>query len=413
MNFCTYRQPSIFKNIYNKRLLSEALALLDDLADGTGSDGASAFADGEAQTLLHRDWGMQRDLQLDVVAGHAHLGACRQLCRTRHVRRAEVELGTVAVEERSVTSALFLREHIDLALEVSVGLDRTRLGQHHPALHIFLRDTAQQKPRIIARQTLVQLLLEHLDAGADRLAGLAEAHDLAVLAHLDLATLDTACDHRAAARDREDVFDRHQERLVHCALRLRNILVYRRHQLVDLGLPLGFAVERAKRRAADDRGIVARVVVLRQQLTNLELYQLDQLLVLNRIALVQEHDDEGNAYLTRQQNVLFGLGHRAVGRRNHENRAVHLCSSGDHVLDVVRVTRAVDVRVVPVRGLVLDVRGRNRDTALALLRSVVDRVERTELVVRVVLAQHLRNRRRQRRLAMIDVPDRPDVYVRL
>jgi hypothetical protein len=30
-----------------------------------------------------------------------------------------------------------------------------------------------------------------------------------------------------------------------------------------------------------------------------------------------------------------------------------------------------------------------------------------------MLRQNLRNRRRQRRLAMIDVPDRPDVYVRL
>jgi hypothetical protein len=30
-----------------------------------------------------------------------------------------------------------------------------------------------------------------------------------------------------------------------------------------------------------------------------------------------------------------------------------------------------------------------------------------------VLGQHLRDRRRQRRLAMIDVTDRPNVYVRL
>src|SRR5580698_407641 len=205
MNFCTYRQLSIFNTATTKRLLCGARSLLDDLADGSGADGASAFADSEAQTLFHRDWRMQRDLQLDVVAGHAHLGARRKLRRTRHVRRTEVELGTVAVEERSVTSALFLRQHVNLALEVGVGLDRTRLGQHHPALHIFLRDTAQKKPRVIARQTLVQLLLEHLDAGADRLAGLAEAHDLAVFTNLHLATLDTARHHGSTARDREDI----------------------------------------------------------------------------------------------------------------------------------------------------------------------------------------------------------------
>ena len=118
-----------------------------------------------------------------------------------------------------MTSAFFLRQHVDLALEVGVRRDRTGLGQHHAALHIFLRDTAQQKTGVVACQTFVQLLLEHLDAGADRLAGLAEADDLAVLANLDLAALDTARDHSSAAGDREDVFDRHQERLVDRARR--------------------------------------------------------------------------------------------------------------------------------------------------------------------------------------------------
>ena len=176
---------------------------------------------------------------------------------------------------------------------------------------------------------------------------------------------------------------------------------------------LRFAVQRAQRRAADDRSVVAGVVVLRQQLAHFHLHQLDQLFVFNRIALVQEHHDVRHANLARQQHVLLGLRHRAVGRRNHQDRAVHLRRARDHVLDVVGVARAVDVRIVTVRRLVLHVRGRNRDAALALFRRVVDRVERTELVLRVVLRQHLRDRRRQRRLAVINVPDRPNVYVRL
>ena len=40
------------------------------------------------------------------------------------------------------------------------------------------------------------------------------------------------------------------------------------------------------------------------------------------------------------------------------------------------MARAVDVGVVPVRRLVLDVRGVDRDPALALLGSLVDVVER-------------------------------------
>ncbi len=100
--------------------------------------------------------------------------------------------------------------------------------------------------------------------------------------------------------------------------------------------------------------------------------------VFDRVALVQKHHDAGHAHLAGQQHVLLGLRHRSVGRRNHQNRAVHLRRAGDHVLDVVGVTGAVHVRIVTVRRLVLHVRRRNRDAALPLFRRVVDRVERTE-----------------------------------
>jgi hypothetical protein len=74
--------------------------------------------------------------------------------------------------------------------------------------------------------------------------------------------------------------------------------------------------------------------------------------------------------------VLARLGHGAVCGAHHENRAIHLRGSRDHVLDVVRVARAVDVRVVALLGLVLDVRRVDRDAALALLGRIVDRIVR-------------------------------------
>ena len=98
---------------------------------------------------------------------------------------------------------------------------------------------------------------------------------------------------------------------------------------------------------------------------------------------------------------------------HHQNRAVHLRRAGDHVLDVIGVAGAIDVRVVTVRRLVLHVRRRDRDTTSLFFRRVVDRVEVAELVLRVVLRQRLGDRRRQRRLAVVDVSDRPDVDVRL
>src|SRR6185312_15488471 len=374
---------------------------------------ASAFTDSEAQALFHRDRRVQRDRQLDVVAGHAHFRAFRKLGRARNVSRTEVELRTVAVEERCMTAAFFLRQHVHAALEVGVRRDRSGLGQDHATLHVFLGNTTQKKPCVVARQTFVQLLLEHFNAGANRLLRIAETDDRAGLANLDLAAFDTTRDNSSTTRDREDVFDRHQERQVDCTLGLRNVLVDRSHQLVDLGFPLRLSVQAAQSGPADDRGVVAGVVVLRQKLAHFHLNQLDQLFVFDSIALVQEHDDVRYANLASEKNVLFGLGHRTVGRGYHQDRTVHLCGARDHVLDVVGVARAVDVSIVAVRRLVLYVRGRDRDAALALFRSVVDRVERAELVVRVVLGKYLRDRRGQGRLAVIDVPDRADVYVRL
>ena len=113
---------------------------------------------------------------------------------------------------------------------------------------------------------------------------------------------------------------------------------------------------------------------------------------------------------SRMCSRVCGIGPSAA--RDHQDRPVHLRRPGDHVLDVIRVPRAVDVRVVPLLGLVLDVRGVDRDPARLLLRRLVD------LVVAHVgrppgLRQNLGDRRGQRRLAVVHVPDRPHVRMRL
>ena len=166
--------------------------------------------------------------------------------------------------------------------------------------------------------------------------------------------------------------------------------------------------------AANDRNLVAGEVVLRQQLANFELDQVEQLCVVDQIALVEEHDDARHADLAGQQDVLAGLRHRAVGGRHHQDRAVHLGGAGDHVLDEVGVAGAVDVGVVPLVGLVLDVRDGDRHG----LGFVADRTALGDVGVRLELGQSLRGLHRQdragqRRLAVIDVTDRADVDVRL
>ncbi len=244
--------------------------------------------------------------------------------------------------------------------------------------------------------------------------GVAQTDDFDFLADLDDAALDTAGHHGAAARDREHVFDRHQERLVDRTLRLRNVGVDRLHQLEDRVMAelLVLVFKRGQRRALDDRNVVAREVVLRQQLANFHLDQLEQFRIVDHVALVQEHDERRHADLTGEQDVLAGLRHRAVGGRHNQDRAVHLRRAGDHVLHIVGVAGAVDVGVVAVRRFVFDVRGRDRDAARLLFRRLVDLVVRRERRT-AGLRQHLGDRRRQRRLAMVNVTDRADVAVRL
>ena len=129
--------------------------------------------------------------------------------------------------------------------------------------------------------------------------------------------------------------------------------------------------------------------------------------------LFRNDDHSGHADLAGQQDVLLGLSHRAVGGGDHEDRAVHLSGAGDHVLDVVGVARAVDVRVVTGLGLVLDVRDVDGDTALALLGSLVDRSCSRCQSASLWTSQVLGDRGGQGGLTVVDVTDGTDVDVRL
>ena len=192
-------------------------------------------------------------------------------------------------------------------------------------------------------------------------------------------------------------------------------LVDRLHQLQDRLLAdlRRLVLERGERRAGDDRNVVAVEVALGKLLADFELDQLEQLGIVDLVDLVQEHDHGRHADLRGEQDVLLGLRHRAVGGRHDQDRAVHLRGAGDHVLHIIGVARAIDVRIVARGGLILDVRGRDGDAALALFGRLVDVGDSSTVRRAAGLGEHLGDRRRQRRLAMVDVTDGADVAVRL
>src|SRR5690606_3760896 len=218
--------------------------------------------------------------------GHDHLGALGKGHNARHVRGAEVELRTVVVEERRVAAALLLREDVGGGLEVRVRGGGTRLHDDHAALDVLALGATEEQTHVLASLALVEELAEHLDTGDGGLLRLlADADDLDLLVDADDAALDAAGDHGAATGDGEDVLDGHEERLVEVALRLRDVLVDGRHQLADRVGPLLLALQRRVGGNADDRQVVTREVVGRQELTDLHLDELDELLVVDHVAL--------------------------------------------------------------------------------------------------------------------------------
>src|SRR5918999_835143 len=387
--------------------------LLGGKRDGPGHRRAGAHGRLDDLLGVHRDRLDHLDGHLDVVARHDHLRALGEVRHPGHVGRPEVELRPVAVEERGVTATLLLPQAVHLGLELRVRGDRARLAEDLPALDVLTADATEEAADVVARLALVEDLAEHLDPGHDGVAGLlVDADDLDRVAGVHDALLDAAGCDGAAAGDREDVLDRHQEGAVERALGLRDVGVQVPGELDDLLDVLRVSIERLERRPEDERDVVARELVLGEQLADLDLDELEELLVVDHVDLVEEDHDVRDTDLAGEQDVLARLGHGAVGRRDDQDRAVHLRGAGDHVLDVVRVARAVDVRVVALVGLVLHVRRRDRDTALALLGSVVDLLEAHRLAD-VLLGEHLRDGRGERGLAVVDMADGADVDVRL
>ena len=185
----------------------------------------------------------------------------------------------------------------------------------------------------------------------------AEPDDLDVVADLRLAAFDPSCADRPSSGDGENVLHRHQERLIHVALRDGDVRIHRVHQLFDalecgiVPLAVGFQgrFHRLEGAAADDGDLVPRKLILLEQVPELEFHEIEQFGIVHRIHLVHENHHAGNAHLTGKNDVFARLGHRTVGRRNNENGTVHLGGARDHVLHVIGMARAVHVRIMTLR----------------------------------------------------------------
>ena len=200
---------------------------------------------------------MRSPVMLNVVARHNHLDALGQVSNTGNVGGAEVELRTIAIEERGVTATFILGKDVDLTLELGVRGNRAGLAENLATDDVLALDATEQAADVVASLSLVEQLAEHLDAGADRVGGLFDADDLQRVVDMQNAALNTTGSNGATAGDGHGVLDSHQERLVDVALGGRDVGVNSVHELPNLLLPLGVALEGLQSRATDDRGVVS------------------------------------------------------------------------------------------------------------------------------------------------------------
>ncbi|CAI1955121.1 Uncharacterised protein [Serratia ficaria] len=290
-------------------------------------------------------------------------------------------------------------------------LDGTWFSQNLTTFDVFTLDTTQQNTYVLTGTAFVQQFAEHFNAGTGRLDGVFDTNDFNFFANFDDTALNTTGNHGTTTGDGEYVFDWQQERLVDSALWFWDVGIQRFGQLDDFSFPLGFAFQRFQRGTADHRQVIAREVVSGQQFANFHFYQFQQLFIINHVAFVHEHDDERNANLATQQDVLTGLRHWAVSRSNNQDSAVHLRSTGDHVFHVVGVPWAVDVRVVASRGVILNVGSVDGDTTSFFFWRVIDLVEST-CSTAVGFSQNGSDSCSQGSFTMVNVADSTDVNVR-
>jgi len=394
--------------------------LFDDAGNETSGDSAATLTDGDALTGLNGDGVDESGVHLDVVTGLDHLaiGILSALGEGEGaglVGGADVHLGAVAGAEALVAATLLLGQDVHGDEELSVGLDGAGLDDDHAALDVLAADTTEEETGVVTGLGLLAGLLEGLDVGdlgLDDLLALADKLDFLIA--LEDTTLDTARDDGTTARDGEDVLDGHEEGLVGVTLGGGDPLVDSLHELVDLvSANIGaLALEGAEGGAHDDGSLLAVEAVGGEKLTHLHLDELQHLGVIDGINLVDEDDDALDTDLTGEQQVLTGLGHLTIGGGDDDDSTIHGGGTSNHVLDVIGVTRAVDVGVVASLGRVLDVGGGDGDTTLALLRSLVDGTI-VEEAGEALVGLSLGDGSRKGGLAVIDVTNGTDVDVRL
>ena len=175
--------------------------LLNDFSDLTSTYCTATFTDSEAQTNIQCNCVDKVYSDCNVITRHYHFNAFGQRNFTCAVHCTEIELRTILVSERSMTSTFLFLQNVDLSLELLVRFDLSRVAEYHTTLDFVLVDTAEQQTYVITSFTLVKNLAEHLNASNNRLLVLAKTEQLNFITNLNTASLDTASSNSSTTSD--------------------------------------------------------------------------------------------------------------------------------------------------------------------------------------------------------------------
>src|SRR5207249_11734616 len=143
-SFCFSSLYSSFAYIGRKQILRVPAwlqpprpAFLDNLRDHSRADRPAAFADCKPQPVIHGHRCNELDLHVNIISGHDHFGALRELHNTRNVRRSEIELWAVTIKERGMSSAFFLGQDIGFGIKFRVRSDASWFCQNLSPFHFL------------------------------------------------------------------------------------------------------------------------------------------------------------------------------------------------------------------------------------------------------------------------------------
>lgn len=176
--------------------------LVEDLGYLTCAYGTATFADSETEVLVEGYRSDEHNIDLNVVAWHNHLYACRKSDLSGNVKRTDEELRTIVVVEWCMTATLFLLEDVDLSEEVLMRSDGAWLCDNLATPYILLVDTAEEKTYIVSGLTLIEEFTEHLDTSYNcALRLVAETYDFSRIVDMDGTGLDTSGNYSTTSGD--------------------------------------------------------------------------------------------------------------------------------------------------------------------------------------------------------------------